>query len=241
MKIHRFYEPELSDYGAKEFVVTDARVLKQWGSVLRFRAGHRVRLFDGSGAELLCEIKRLERHQAALIKISDVEPHMAPRNVHLFWALLKKSNNELILQKATELGVTHFHPVVSERSEKRDISDTQHDRWMKICVEASEQCGRGDIPVIAQVQGVQDAINTYANSIHLYIAEQLSDGSARLQPSSTSGAIGGFVGPEGGWSKEELELYSQKQLPTIRLSSNTLRAETAAIMLAGRLTYSDVA
>lgn len=236
MKIHRFYEPNISANRTAECVITDSRILKQWNSVLRFREGHHVQLFDGAGTELLCEIKRLERHQAILIKIADIEPHMPPRDVHLFWALLKKSNNELILQKATELGVTHFHPVVSERSEKRDMSGAQFDRWMKICIEASEQCGRGDIPALAHVQDIQDAISTYIDSITLYIAEQFSDSSSQVQLSTVSGAIGGLVGPEGGWSKKETELYSQKQLPFIRLSSNTLRAETAAIMLAGTLT-----
>ena len=141
----------------------------------------------------------------------------------MFWSLLKKDKNDWVLQKCTELGVHKFVPILANRSEKNDL---KLDRARKILIEASEQCGRADIPEIREPISLNEAILEYSEKIDLYVAE-LGHHDKEIEKSE---AMGIFIGPEGGWDLSELELFDQAKIPRINLSRFTLRAETACII-----------
>lgn len=226
-RIHRFYvgnEFELRH----SFWLHDQRLIHQWNKVLRYQSGQEVLLFDGVETDRLYRILELKPDEAHLEMITDYERQLPSRDVYLLWSLLKKDKNDWVLQKATELGVSHFVPLLAKRSEKTGF-DTE--RAHKIVIEAAEQCGRSDIPVVREPMLVATALDHIGAKVPLLVCEQESSTSL----SSEESPIGVLIGPEGGWSDEEKELFKQLNIRHIGLGSSTLRAETAAVAAATKL------
>ncbi|HUP26055.1 MAG TPA: RsmE family RNA methyltransferase, partial [Candidatus Limnocylindrales bacterium] len=140
----------------------------------------------------------------------------------------KKDKNDWVLQKCTELGVSHFIPLLADRSEKTGFNS---ERASKIVIEAAEQCGRGDIPAIREPMTVQTALTDYGDKTHLYICEQ--DGADSLEMGQESAGV--LIGPEGGWSDSEKQLFQQSGINHLNLHDFTLRAETACITAVTKL------
>ncbi len=223
MRIHRFFvgtDLKLK----KDFWLHDEAMLWQWNRVLRFHGGQEVILFDGVKTERLYKIENLKKTEAHLVMITEIEPSMPKKHIYLFWSLLKKDNNELILQKATELGVSTFVPLITDRTIKKDFN---HERAKKVVIEASEQCGRFNIPSVREPMRLQTAIDDYKTKIQIYVCHK-SDEKNQI----TSDKVGLIIGPEGGWSDAELAIFARENFTSISFSDFTLRAETAAIIAA---------
>lgn len=221
MRIHRFYvgdELKLK----KDFWLHDEALLWQWNKVLRFQDGQQVILFDAHQTERLYKVEKLVKTEAHLIMITEYEPKIPAKHVYLFWSLLKRDNNELILQKATELGVSNFVPLITDRTIKKDFN---HERAQKIVIEASEQCGRATIPNVREPIHLTKALPEYADKMPLFVCQQGHEG-----PDNISGKLGLLIGPEGGWSPAELEFFSDAKYPHLGISDFVLRAETAAVV-----------
>ena len=232
MKLHRFYAGELHDkYGPTELRqhiwVSEPGLYNQWVHVLRYRVDDELVLFNGKGEDRLYRITKIEEQSIGLDLVTELEPSLPKREVYLFWSMLKKDKNEWVLQKCTELGVSHFIPTLSTRTEKTGFDE---ERARKIVTEAAEQCGRSDLPVIREPIGLQAAIDDYRDKLELLFAEQSDDSSvgAGEQP------VGVFVGPEGGWTDEEKELLATS-CKKLNVAQFTLRAETACVAAAGML------
>lgn len=219
MKIHRFYTPDLNQKHG--FWVQKPELLHQWTKVLRFRVGQQIVLFDGKKHDRLYKIIEIGKDEAHLEMITDYERRLPAKNLYLFWSLLKKDKNDWVLQKATELGVSHFIPLLADRSEKTGFN---MERANKIVIEAAEQCGRSDIPLVRDAMHIANAVAQYKNKIALYVCEQGTE-----SQSLASQDIGVLIGPEGGWSESEKQLFSDSELAHLQLHDFTLRAETAAI------------
>lgn len=225
MKLHRFYvqDTELKH----DFWLHDAKLLHQWNNVLRFKAGQQVVLFDGATHDRLYKIDEMKKDEAHLIHVTDFERKEPGRNVYLLWSLLKKDKNDWVLQKATELGVSHFLPLLADRSEKTGFNSERAER---IVIESAEQCDRSDIPTVRDPMRVTTAIEQLDDKVALYICEQESeDNEPEMQDD-----VGILIGPEGGWSDAEKQLFQDKTMQHLALSDFTLRAETAAIIAAAK-------
>ena len=149
---------------------------------------------------------------------------MLTKNITLYLSLIKKDNFELAAQKATELGVARIIPMLSERSEKKNVS---LDRLEKITIEASEQCGRGVIPTISPIMTLEEALSTLSKATHpLYFN---SNGDTLCTQIAGKSDLSLFIGPEGGWGPFDLDLFQKNYVPSCSLGENILRAETAAI------------
>lgn len=233
MRLHRFYIPPPIKL-THDLWINDSYLLKQWSRVLRMSRGSELVLFDGSKHERLYRIEILTLRDAHLKHITDLPLNTPKKQIYLFWALLKRDKNNFVLQKCTELGVNHFIPLICDRCERTDLSQNRHERWQKILIEAAEQCGRGDIPVIRQPMSVERSISKYSAKLKLFVADQEGNPS-NMADKKLSGNAGVLIGPEGGWSKDEKKLFDQYQTPRIQLSEFTLRAETASIIAAHRL------
>src|SRR3954462_11405795 len=147
MRLHRFYTSEKIE---PRSALTTARYTgsKQWRKVFRFVSGDKVILFDGSGYDFVCEIKDFEK-DAAEVQVTEVrEVSQIDRETWLFAAIVKKDTFEWIVEKATELGVSHIIPVIAERTEKKQLNI---ERLKKIMIEASEQSGRSTVPVLSEI------------------------------------------------------------------------------------------
>lgn len=225
-RLHRFYvgqEIKLK----KDFWLHDLALLWQWNNVLRFSPNQEVILFDGRQTDRMYTIVKIDKTEAHLQMVTDLERILPERHVYLLWGLLKKDANERILQKATELGVSNFVPLITDRTTAREFT---MERANRIVLEASEQCGRSDIPHVREPLHLEKALTEYKDKLELYVCQQghheISD------PSHRAGLV---IGPEGGWSSEELALFASMDLKHINLSQFTLRAETAAIIAVSKL------
>lgn len=226
MKLHRFYVgPDLEL--KHDFWVHDERLLHQWQKVLRFRPGQEVVLFDGVGEDRLYKLTEITNREAHLTLVTQLERHVPQKDIYLFWALLKRDKDEWIVQKCTELGVSHFIPLLTERSVSTGFN---RERAEKIAIEAAEQCGRSDIPTVREPLRLPTALEQFDGKVPLLVCEQGATPS-RLNLDH----IGILVGPEGGWSEAEKNLFETHHLPHLNLHDFTLRAETACVAAVTKL------
>lgn len=228
MRLHRFFVEEKISGRAGASVV-EPELVHQWRKVFRLKEGDSVILFDGSGSEYVCEIRELSRHGSEL-RVAEMCPveNVPKREVMLLPSLIKKDNLEWVVGKATELGVSAFAPILSERSEKRGFNA---ERARKIAKESSEQSGRGDVPEVHEAYPIRDALDALPAT---FIAFDPS--AAPLDVSKLPNApLGILIGPEGGWSEGELALFKAKSIPIYSTGPQILRAETAAIAISALL------
>jgi 16S rRNA (uracil1498-N3)-methyltransferase len=229
MRLHRFYVNPGDDILEHDFWFKDAKVLNQWVRVLRYKAGDEVVLFDGIQHERLYRITEMGKSAAHLELVTEFERKLPERHVYLLWAMLKKDKNDWVIQKATELGVTNLVPVVADRSEKTGFN---LERARKIAIEAAEQCGRSDIPDIREPVEVSVAVEEYAGNLDLLVCDERDLANKKTDKREPAGVL---IGPEGGWSLEEMKIFKDAKLGSLHLGSLTLRAETAAVVAAAKL------
>jgi 16S rRNA (uracil1498-N3)-methyltransferase len=226
MRLHRFFIAQKLGT-SKDVLIEDRDVIHQWKNVFRLESQNEVILLDNSGIEYLCEIETLTREFAKLKVIGHREVVNVPKKeITLFCSLIKKDNFEWILEKGTELGVSEFMPVLSERSEKKDFN---FERGNKIIKEASEQSGRGKMPILNEIVDLEKVFSEFSGS---FIAFHPEGEKFYTEKVSNLDKIGVLTGPEGGWTDNELELFQKNGVKIYSLGSQVLRAETAAIAVA---------
>lgn len=225
MRLHRFYITDPLE--GKSVVVTNRDLIHQWRKVFRYNVGSQVIVFNGSGTECHCAIMKMSPSEAELSVLATKEIAAPTKNIWLCLSLIKKDNFELVVQKAVELGVSHVVPIVAERSEKKNIHT---ERLNKIIVEATEQSGRGGLLTVHDVttlehlfeKGILPQEKIFFHPEYPEIQKYLSSDTGQY-------SVAYFVGPEGGWSEKEIEVFKKYNMSGFSLGSRILRAETAAI------------
>ncbi len=226
MRLHRFY---ITDHELKhDFWLQDERLIHQWRKVLRMQPGQEVVLFDGVNKDRLYKLVELTDKEAHLQLVTEMARKTPAKEVYLLFSLLKKDKNDWVLQKCTELGASHFVPLLADRSEKTGFN---RERAEKIIIEAAEQCGRSDIPAVREPMHITTTLEELSKKANLYICEE--DGTDVVE--SISGSVGVLIGPEGGWSDAEKQLFKDKHIKHLNLHDFTLRAETAAVAATAKL------
>lgn len=218
MKIHRF----IAELGAGN-TLTDRELVRQIRKVLKLEPGETICISDGRGADYEGVIEKIDTDTVYLNNITKKESLMPKKNVTLYCAILKKENFELVCQKATELGVTKIVPIITQRTIKQGL---KVDRLKKIIKEASEQSGLSQIPILSEALTFSDAI---AESLKENEKTFLFDKSG-LDIKNTFKSIGLFVGPEGGFTDDEILHAKNLHIEVGSLGITTLRGETAAIV-----------
>lgn len=227
MRLHRFYVKE-KIVAKSDLLIKSDNLSNQIGHVFRLKKGDGVILFDGSGNDYECAIEDLRRDSVAL-KVSEGNPSrfMSNQRVFLYQSIIKKDKFEWIVEKATELGVTDIVPVLADRSEKKSLNE---DRLRKICIEASEQSGRGDVPIVHPILSTKAALaESVGEKIVFHLeGQQFTPSSAPLADAIAEISI--FIGPEGGWSPAEIEMFHSLKIPIYSFGKQVLRSETATIV-----------
>lgn len=221
MRLHRFYTTEQLDKG-KVLRIENPELLHQWFRVFRLSVLDRVILFNGNGKEFEGFFELLSKKEATIV--IDKENKVAkklPLELHVFQAIIKKDNFELVVEKCTEIGAAAFHPIIVERSEKKDLNI---ERLKKISIEAAEQSGKVAIPEIFEPTDLESAMEKFDGEIFV-----LDFGGKKLPEKMTGKKVGIFIGPEGGWTDGEREVFRKNKALSVSLGSQILRAETAAI------------
>lgn len=221
MRLHRFYTKENLVVGSV-LQLSDPRLIHQWKNVFRFRGGQEVILFNGNGLEFHAVINHVSKDDAEVVIGESKVVFIESRKVTLYMSVIKKDLFELVCEKATELGVSCIVPILTERSLEKNLNI---ERLEKIVIEASEQCGRGDVPEIKPIIKLESALDKVEGSIVVseFGGESVSK-TSKQYPTSI------FIGPEGGWGEKDKEIFSKCNVKYVSLCETVLRAETAGIV-----------
>jgi 16S rRNA (uracil1498-N3)-methyltransferase len=211
--------------------------------VLRLKTNDEVYVFDGAGREFRCTVADTRRDFATLRIDCEAEPakpesHLA---LTLCVALLKGEKFDLVVQKATELGVSRIIPLITRYADihLRDEADASKRvaRWQRIALEAAKQSGRAFVPDVngpvsfgSFVQGTKDA------ELCLMFSER-GGGGLEVLAGRAPRSVTALIGSEGGWSDEEIEQARSEDVHVVTLGGRILRAETAAITVAALLQH----
>lgn len=193
--------------------------------VLRLQKGQGIRVFNEDSGEWLAILKEINRKNGVVIEAREFlqkSPLMIEK--WLAFSLIKPHGLSFLLEKGTELGVTHFQPLRTEYSQKIELNP---ERFYKQVVAASQQCERLNIPKILPCQSFDNFLGTLPLiSWHVGVERQEQTTFYKNPP------IGCIVGPEGGWSEKEIiTLMDHEAIRKVSLGPYILRAETAAIAL----------
>ncbi|MBI4345639.1 MAG: 16S rRNA (uracil(1498)-N(3))-methyltransferase [Elusimicrobia bacterium] len=220
--------------------------------VLRHRAGDSVELFDGHGGHFSATLSQVAADAVEGVIVEErPAPPAAKVRLHLYPGLLKATAWEWVLEKGTELGAVSFTPVVTPRTVvmlERERVEAKRDRWLKLVQAAAKQCGRGDLPEVKPPLRFPEAIREATErGLTLFAAENMKgaasresigDGLARARAAAKGPVdVNLFVGPEGGFSVEEVELAEAREAILFGLGANTLRAETAVLAASTAVLY----
>ena len=193
-------------------------------NVMRAKRGGNVNFFNKNG-EWLSEIVFLEKDRVEVKFLSKIKENTNTLNVELAICLVKKNAMEIILQKATELGIRKIIPIISERTEVKEIN---FERANKIVIEATEQSNQLEPPQISEILNLKDFLNINRNKI--FFADINSDYSLEKKDFKEGETVTVLVGPEGDFSPTERELIlNDFTIVAFSLSKNILRTDTAVI------------
>lgn len=198
-------------------------------TVLRLAPGSGVELFDGTGVIYQATIETVDRRSVAVRILSVVRvPTAAAPEILLLQSLLKGKKMDMVVQKATELGIHTLQPLLTRYSDGQGHPQRQPDRWIRIMLEACKQCRRERPMRIAEPVDFV-AMPVAAASTRLMFWE--GETGVSLQPDhlAITGPIALLLGPEGGFHPREIELARKLGFQTVSLGGYVLRAETASV------------
>lgn len=227
MKIHRFIIPyEIRD---NSVTVQDSELIHQFRNVLKFKTGEIVILTNESMLEVTVRIVHMSKDTIQFEVIDEkINTNESKNKVILYLAILKRENFELVVQKATEIGVHKIVPIITKNTVKTGL---RYDRLEKIAKEAAELSGRSTVPMIIEAmeykEALQDAQN-YQTKIIFDISGNHVTPKKGLGEGSLSKVV--FVGPEGGFTENEVTEAKDAGFNVASLGTLTLRGETAAIV-----------
>ncbi|MDP8290230.1 MAG: RsmE family RNA methyltransferase [Candidatus Susulua stagnicola] len=231
-KIRIYIEPK----DINNFIeVKDLNIVHKIKNVLRLRKEDILYIFDGQGKEYLSQIEIIAK-KSIIIKIDKLfaDGVILNKKITLGFPLVKESKISFILQKATELGVNHFIPFVSERSLRGQISDNKIEKWKKIIIEAVRQSERLWIPTISKVLNFKEIIKSN-NRVKLVTSVNGKKINTILNGKEEDVFV--VVGPEGGFSSLENDQLKNNNFKFFNLSSHILRVETASLFSVGLINY----
>ncbi len=236
MRLHRFYTTQ--PLGEEIVKIGDQNIINQLLNVFRFKEGQEVILFSQDNYDYHYLIDSYTKKEITF-KLKSKELSIVPqKKVTLYMSLVKKDTFETVVRTCTELGVTQIVPVMSERCEKKNLNE---ERLKIISIEASEQCGRTNIPIISPIISLKEAIEAQI------VAEQTQNNAEGTQTRNIVASLFGekinsedvkkvisspvlniFVGPEGGFTDNEEKMFDESCFTKIKLTDTILKADTGA-------------
>ena len=239
--MHTFYVPPSQiDTNTATITGSEQHHLR---NVLRITSSRTIRIIDGRGNVYTAEILDTPTNRSSSeARIHTHEFHATPSpTLTLFQGLPKNDKMELILQKTTELGVTRIVPLHSEHALQKP-SQNRYERWHRVLISATKQCKRAWLPELQKAQQFADALaqlesfslclllSPYTEQASIASHREIQHIKAVLRETPRTSNIALFVGPEGGFSDQEIAAAIQNGCIPVTLGTNILRTETAAIV-----------
>lgn len=243
MTVPRIYLPD--SVGKGGLCILGKQNLRYVKTVLRMSKGDHLILFDGTGWEYEAIIKQFSA-DGITVEISKKEKIPdKDLKITLFQALPKANKMDFIIQKATELGADRIVPFQSARSIPRLSAEKARlkiSRWHSIAQEAARQCGRADVPEVMEIFSFEEMLSySKREALKIIFWEEESERGAkqvlRDEKYSAVKDISVVIGPEGGFSKEEVDSAVVKDFISVSLGRNILKVETAALTILSIIQY----
>lgn len=207
------------------------------------QAEHLVRVLRATPGQIYDVVAGGFLHRAEIVSVQPTEVVFALHEelesdtalpLHLLLAVFKFDHMEWAIEKATELGVARLTPVLARRTEKHltQAAAKRAERWRRIALEASKQSRRTTVPEIAEPASLKSALEQATEPVRLLLSEteqETSIAAALSSATATDTEYALAIGPEGGWTPEEMSLFTQHGWQHVTLGPRILRAETAAI------------
>ncbi|NGX31555.1 MAG: Ribosomal RNA small subunit methyltransferase E [Chlamydiae bacterium] len=196
--------------------------------VMRKKIDHKIELFDGKGLSAIATIESIEKNHSRLKILSQKKDPKKAYALTLFQALIKPQSIEELIEKVTEIGIDRVVFFPSKHSEIQILSKQKHNRLDTIVLNSCKQSYRNTFLEIQVIPSLKDAMALCQNGV----VGSLSQTSTIIPKKD----MGIWVGPEGGFTREEEELLLKKYTP-FKLHQNVLRAKTAAMCLSSHFEY----
>ena len=242
MTIPRFPLPDGQPIHGR--IILSGNPFRHLVKVLRAKPGDKVFFYDREGYEYPSTVEHISRYEAICMSDQRIEKGKEPyQKIILFQGLLKKEKMDLLIQKATELGVYKIIPIITERSQVKlrdEKIDSRIRHWERIAEAATSQSRRNFIPLIEPPKLFKKAIlelkPEYAN---LFLSENVQERNLKeiIRKLKSAKQISIMVGPPGGFTDKEVIAAEEKGLYVISLKGTILRSETAAISILSIVQY----
>ena len=229
MRITRFYFKDSLETGS--IVKLQPDLNHYMVKVLRLRPKHQIKLFNNNEGEFIATIVAIDKDKISVrVDLQIREPAADSVRFHIALSITKGERMDYAIQKSVELGVTSVTALYSQFSEVR-IKNKNHlenklSHWGKIALNSSQQCGRLSLPQIRKPRTLTEFIEETKNGTFIFLD---NSGEKKLSEVKCGRDLYLVVGPEGGFSDEELT-YASKKADIITLGPRTLRSETAPIV-----------
>ncbi|ACZ49213.1 putative methyltransferase [Anaplasma centrale str. Israel] len=223
VKIRLYHEGDEIRTGAR--VTLNSSQARYVRDVMRARHDDAVLLFDGIRGEWLCRISCISKKTVEVEAETLSRKHVRTRTLVLCFALVKSDTVRNVVRQATEMGVTLFQPIRTEYSSVHDVDSKKCHLW---AVEASEQCGRQDVPEVAPVVDFRTLCEFHNPERQFVLCDETGGGRPPYEVLHGGRDVWVVVGPEGGFSDEELRL-SENFCDKMSLGPRILRVDTAVV------------
>lgn len=240
MRIPRIYHPD--NLNIDDLIQLDDNAARHVGLVLRLEIGDKIIVFNNTGYDYLAEISEIQKKKISLKIIEKIKNNTeSVLSLHLAQAIARGEKMDWVIQKAVELGVKEITPVITQYTQAK-ASEQKLEHWRKIMISSCEQCGRNILPVLHEAINLSDWLNKMKISENKYnlifepeavmslgsldcFASQKDAKLAMTEPLTMTV----LIGPEGGFSPEEITLSQKYAFQSVKLGNRILRTETAAI------------
>ncbi|MGD9581620.1 MAG: 16S rRNA (uracil(1498)-N(3))-methyltransferase [Vampirovibrionia bacterium] len=228
--------------------ISDKSVLHHISKVLRIKLNDDIIILDGLGKEILTGVESISKNLITLkiLSISDIKPFPS-FSLNLIQAVVKGDKQDFIIQKATEIGVSSVINLISDYSNVQLSDDNavskKIERWQKVALSASMQSKRANIPDVSLCSNLLNLFESgkinFKNDTVIACVENdslitIKQYLKQFQYKTNTYVL---IGPEGGWSANEIDLFNKYNVNQVSLGSNILRSDTASIIALGIIVY----
>ena len=234
MRIHRIYCKSVSEEDSN--FELDQSQSSHLSKVLRLQVNDEVEVFDGNGASALCLITSIERKMTSLKRISEVIFSDVPKEkITMIIPVIKKENLHFMVQKLTEIGISElifYKPDLIDQSIAKKDHRKIIEKCLEVVISSCKQCGSNFIPQLNLFENIIDAFDSIEAKTDSFLFDLGAKNLFNIKELSSESNVCLITGPESGFSDSELELLNKRNIKIRLIGKNTLRAETAPLVIA---------
>ncbi len=221
-KLHRFLISHIDQ--SKNWVIADKNIVHQVNNVLKMKIGEKFIVFINNGNDIVISIKNIDKNNILVETVSINKVKNPSLKLTAIISIVKGNTFEMIVQKLTEIGVESIIPLLSDRTVKQSVKIT---RLQSISNEALEQSGGTRKVTIYEPMKLEDCLKkfNYPSIVFEIGAKNITNNDLIQKKEMVM-----YIGPEGGWSDNDLNLFKKNKVKFVGLGTKTLRTDTASII-----------